>query len=190
MEVVGLFRDMAVIRMNGSESLVKVGQTSRDGVQLLSADASRAVFTYQGRQYEVGLTNRVSSTFKKVEKPRISINSDGLGQYRIRGAINGRFTNFLVDTGASVVAMSSNDARAAGIEYESGRAGKVQTAQGVTDSYFVTLGSVTIGSITANNVDAAIIDGEFPEDVLLGMSFLSQVQMEEAGGVLTLTARN
>jgi aspartyl protease family protein len=77
-----------------------------------------------------------------------------------------------------------------GIEYSNGQLGVVHTAQGATDSYFVTLDEVVVGGITAYNVQAAIIEGAYPLDPLLGMSFLRNVRMEENAGVLTLTKQN
>jgi aspartyl protease family protein len=95
-----------------------------------------------------------------------------------------------VDTGASVVAMSSRHAQTLGLDCASvGQPGVVQTAQGTVSSCFLNLSQVTVGGITAHNVQAAVIDGNYPEDILLGMSFLRQVAMENRAGVLTLTAK-
>ena len=108
----------------------------------------------------------------------------------IRGAIDGQFVNFLVDTGASVVAMSARHARSLGLDCASrGRTGTVQTAQGSASACFLNLSQVTVGGITGHNVQAAVIDGDHPVDILLGMSFLRQVALEERAGVLTLTAK-
>lgn len=188
-EIVGLFKDMAVIRSGGGEKLIRVGETTAQGVTLISADAREAVVAYQGERHTVGLSRGVTSKFAAVESSQVSINADDLGQYRIRGAINGRYVNFLVDTGASVVALSSEEAEALGIDYRRGRKGSVQTAQGTAESYFMTLQKVTVAGITAHNVQAAIISGRFPQDILLGMSFLKQVSMQESGGVMTLVQR-
>ena len=188
-EIVGLFKDMAVIRSGGGEKLIRVGETTGQGVTLLSADAREAVVSYQGEQHTLGLSKGVTGNFAAVETSQVSINADDLGQYRIRGAINDRYVNFLVDTGASVVAMSSVEAEALGIDYRRGQKGTVQTAQGSAESYFMALEKVTVAGITAHNVQAAIISGRFPLDILLGMSFLKQVSMQESGGVMTLIQR-
>nr|NIV77131.1 TIGR02281 family clan AA aspartic protease [Gammaproteobacteria bacterium] len=101
-----------------------------------------------------------------------------------------RFTNFLVDTGASVVAISAVDARQLGIEFDESHQGTVQTAQGTADTHFVTLDEIVVGGIKAHNVRAAIIEGEYPLEPLLGMSFLRQVSLQENAGVLTLTKQH
>ena len=188
-EVVGLFKDRAVIRTNQGESLIKVGETSDNGVTLISADAHGALVRYDGTEYRLELSQRVGAQFRKVESRRISIAPDELGQYRIRGSINKSFVNFLVDTGASVVALSSREADSMGLDYTQGTKGAVQTAQGQAASYFVTLDEVGVGGITAYNVQAAVIEGAYPVEILLGMSFLRQVALQEQGGVLTLTAK-
>ncbi len=188
-EVVGLFKDRAVIRTAQGDSMIRAGETSDGGVTLVSADAHGALIRYQGEEYRLALSNRVGSKFRRVERSQISISPDALGQYRIRGAINNRFVNFLVDTGASVVALSAREADALGLDYLNGTKGSVQTAQGVAKSYFVMLDEVVVGGITAHNVQAAVIEGAYPVEILLGMSFLRQVAMHEQGGVLTLTAK-
>jgi aspartyl protease family protein len=189
LEVVGLFKNHAVVRLQGSEFLMKAGDT-RGGVTLVSADARQARVAYQGREHVVGLSNRVSSQYRAVDKAQVVISSDSLGQYWIRGAINNHFTNFLVDTGASVVAISEVDARQLGIEFDASHQGTVQTAQGTADTHFVTLDEIVVGGITAYNVRAAIIAGEYPLEPLLGMSFLRQVSLQENAGVLTLTKQH
>lgn len=188
-EVVGLFKDRALVRVAGGEHLLRAGETKGD-LTLISADARSAEVEYRGERYRLALSERVSGQFRPAESTEVVISSDRWGQYWIRGAINDRFTNFLVDTGASVVAISSAHAQAMGIEYETGKPGTMQTAQGTAQSYFVSLDKVVVGGITAHNVAAAVIDGQHPAEPLLGMSFLRGVRLEEEGGVLKLTQQH
>jgi len=189
-EVVGLFKDRAVIRTAQGEELVRVGQTTARGVRLLSADAHGAVVSFQGQTYQLTLSNRVGSGYRDAAVQSISVNADETGQYRVRGQINGHLTNFLVDTGASVVAMSSDDANALGIDYQIGQQGTVVTAQGEVSARYITLPEISVGGVRARNVAATVIEGSYPVDILLGMSFLNQVSMQNQGGVLTLTQRH
>ena len=188
-EVVGLFKDRAVVRTARGEELVRVGQTSRNGVHLLKADAASATVNFQGRRYELYLSRRVGGSFEVPQNSLISINADQLGQYRVRGTINRRQADFLVDTGASVVAMSSKHARALGIDYRTGQQGRVTTAQGEVESRFITLTEVNVGGVKAQNVAATVIEGDYPVDILLGMSYLGKVNMQNKGSVLTLSQR-
>lgn len=189
-EVLALFKDRAVVRAGGAEAMLRVGETSADGIALLDADARGARVRYGGQVYDLTLSRHVAGSFRKADRQRIAISPDGLGQYRIRGSINGNFVNFLVDTGASVVAMSRSHADAIGLNLTGGERGRVQTAQGTVGSHFVNLNSVEVGGLTAHNVRAAVIDGTYPTEILLGMTFLRQVGMEEQDGVLTLVQKH
>lgn len=188
-EIVGLFKDMAVIRAGGGEQLLKVGETTSQGVTLISANSREAVVAWRGTQHTLGLTRQVAGQYAEAQVSEISIPADNLGQYRIRGAINDHYVDFLVDTGASVVALSSARADALGIDYKQGQLGSVQTAQGNAESYFMSLQKITVAGITAHNVQAAIISGQHPVDILLGMSFLKQVSIRENAGVMTLVQK-
>jgi aspartyl protease family protein len=186
-EAVGLFKDRAMLRVHGIEHYVRAGETTPEGAHLVSATAEVAVVTYRGESYRLTLSDAVGGSFAEVRDATISIAPDDHGQYRVTGAINGRLVDFLVDTGASVVAMSEQHARSLGIEYEkSPDRAAVTTAQGKANSYLVDLDEVTVGGITTRHVRAAVIPGDYPVEVLLGMSFLRKVSLEESAGVLRL----
>lgn len=191
LEIVGLFKDTIVIREWGGEHILRAGETTASGVSLIRANSREAVVSYQGQQHTLTLSDRPAGAggYARATAQSVAIPADALGQYRIRGAINNRYVDFLIDTGASVVAMSSSAAEALGIEYTRGQHGAVQTAQGNAESYFLKLETVTVAGITAHNVQAAIITGGYPQDILLGMSFLKQVSMQESGGVMTLVKK-
>jgi aspartyl protease family protein len=189
LEVVGLFKDRVVVREPGGQRLLSVGETTPSGVTLLKADSREALVAFEGQHHTITLSNRVIGGYAPSQTSEVSIPADDLGQYRIRGAINDRYVDFLVDTGASVVAMSSNAAESLGIDYSRAQRGAVQTAQGNAESWFMTLSEVTVAGLTARNVQAAIIKGHYPVDILLGMSFLKQVSMTENAGVMTLVQK-
>ena len=144
-EVVALFKERAVIRSAEGQVMLKMGETSKFGATLLSANPHEAVVRYKGEVYRLGLSARVSGGFAEPEATEVRLNEDSFGQYRMRGAINGNYVNFLVDTGASVIAMSEHTARQINLDYLNSDRGKVQTAQGTADSYFLTLSEVTLG---------------------------------------------
>jgi len=188
-EIVGLFKDRAVIRTQRGEELIRVGQTSANGVKLLFADAQKARVQYQGKTFDLSLSNRVGSAFQEAAVRSVSVNMDQSGSFRVNGSINGNPANFLVDTGANVVALSGKTASALGINYQIGETGKVVTAQGEVDAKNITLTEVSVGGVKAHNVAATVIEGNYPMEILLGMSFLSEVSMKNEGGVLTLSQR-
>ncbi len=74
-----------------------------------------------------------------------------------------------------------------GIDFKNNsRVAESETANGLVTIYIVKLASVEIGGIKINNVEVAIHEGEFPSQVLLGMSFLKQIKMEREGSILSL----
>lgn len=188
-EVVGLFKDRAFVRLGSDQILLKVGETSPEGFLLVSSSANKAVIEYQGERFDLILTERVGGEFKPAKDRRLSIASDQLGQYRVQGAINGQMVGFLVDTGASLVVLSENQANALGIDFANGQLGSVVTAQGRTQAFFITLAEVSVGGLKVDSVRSAVIRGNYPLEVLLGMTFLKQMRIEEDGGLMTLTQR-
>ena len=105
----------------------------------------------------------------------------------MNGSINGQSVQFLVDTGANAVAMNELDARKLGLQYRiDGQESQVVTASGVSKSWTVKLDSVKVGEIQVANVDAVVVQGGFPTQVLLGMSYLNSVRMQEQNSTLML----
>ncbi len=188
-EAVALFKDRVVVRTAAGQEMIRVGQTSPGGVTLLQADTRGARVRFQDKEYNLSLSARVASTYAKPQATVVHINQDAVGQYRTRGSMNGHYVNFLVDTGASIVAMSERQAQAMGLDFRAGEAGLVETAQGNARAYFLNLSEVTVGGITVNNVAATVIEGTHPVEVLLGMSFLKNVRITDDAGVMTLTAK-
>ena len=103
--------------------------------------------------------------------------------------INGATLKFLLDTGATSVALNSGDAKFANIDYKSGTPVQVNTANGVVNAYHVTIANLKIGSITLSQVEANVVEGGSPSIVLLGMSALSRLDMKRQDIALTLTKK-
>jgi len=96
-EVLALFKDRAVVRGSADQHMLREGETSPDGITLLEADARGARVRYRGEVYDLDLSRHVSGSFAEAERQRVAISPDPLGQYRVRGAINDTFVDFLVD---------------------------------------------------------------------------------------------
>ncbi len=188
-EVVGLFRDTAVLRVAGKQRLLKVGQLSPEGVMLVSASNSGAVVSIEGKQYSLQLSNGVRGgyTEKKNSSELIAINA--AGQYITQGSVNGRTVTFLVDTGATSVAINSRDARRLGINFATEKPGMVATAGGPVRAYSLTLDRVKVGEIEARNIRAVVLEGNYPTLALLGMTWLKHVEIVENAGVMKLTKK-
>ncbi len=108
------------------------------------------------------------------------------GHYVADGEINGRKVTFMVDTGATSVALSSRLARA--INVQRGAAIQVETANGLALGYQTRLNAVRLGDIVVHDVSAVFSDGMMDDTVLLGMSFLKHVEFTQRANQLTLRA--
>ena len=185
-QVNGLFKGRAMMTINGVPRLMKEGDISPEGVKLMSADSKQAVVEIAGKKHNLRLTQRISSSFSEAQATEVKIPPDPTGHYWVGGSINGRRVQFMVDTGATVIAMSSKDADRMGIQYLGGEPGYTSTAGGVVKAFYIDLPKVTVGSITVLFVKAAVLEGDFPQQILLGNSFLNRVEMEKNQGVLVL----
>ncbi len=190
-EVQGLFSNKAVLLIDGKRHILAVGQTSPEGVKVISANSKGTVLELDGKQQHYNLGNTVGTTFtkRKTQKETIFVNSNGM--YITYGNINGRTVRFLVDTGASAIAMNVEQAKRLGIRYDKiGTPARVSTASGFENAYRVRLKSVSVGNITETNVEALIIDGNHPGPVLLGMTFLGRLNIDHGGNAMTLLQKN
>ena len=93
---------------------------------------------------------------------------------------------FLIDTGASSIALNSNTAKRIGLKYRQGTPMQASTASGIAKGYRVTLNKVKIGHIQLYNIDAVVLEGAFPTEVLLGQTFLSRIHMTRDGDKMKL----
>ena len=117
----------------------------------------------------------------------IVLEQDRNGHYQVEGQINNQSVNFLVDTGATAVAMNANQARRLGIDYRViGRQSGVTTASGVEHAWAVTLDTVKVGDLELHNVGAVVLEGAHPATTLLGMTFLGRLEINNDGRLMTL----
>ena len=191
-EVQGLFSNKAVISIDGKRHILAVGKLSPEGVKLISVNSSGAVLAIDGqhKQYNLGDSSSVSTTFNQRDKQQEKIYANSGGMYMTYGNINGRSVQFLIDTGASAIAMNTDQAKHLGIRYDKyGIPAGVSTASGYADAYKVRLKSVSVGDITQTNVEAFVIDGKHPGPILLGMTFLGRLDVEHSGNAMTLTQK-
>ena len=187
-EVAGLFNGKAMVSINGSPpKVLSVGQTLQN-VKLVSASSSAAVFEVDGKKQTLGMGQSIStSSGSNGNKPMIKLTADGGGHFQTGGSVNGRPINFLVDTGATTVAISVRSAQAMGIDLRKATVGASTTAAGVVRTYRVTFDNVKIGDISLNFVEGSVLEGMPDDFALLGNSFLSRLEMRREGTVLTLT---
>ena len=189
-EIQALFSGKIVALIDGQRRVISVGETSPEGIKLLAANTSRAIFEIEGRQVERTLGSSVSLSFTKAKSIQEKVFADERGMFLSVGSINGQSVRFLVDTGATTIAMNTSQAKRLGVPYEmEGQAATVSTASGFVKAYRVRLKSVTLGKIKRRNIEAMVIDGQHPGPILLGMSFLGDLKVEKVGNMLTLKSR-
>jgi aspartyl protease family protein len=183
--VMSLEQGRAQLLVNGTAvRVLRDGQTSPEGVRLISADRTRALVEVDGRQLALGLGgSTVASAELKVDRS---------GHFTTTAYVNGVPTQAVIDTGATAVAIPGDEAARMSIRPAGAPRVEVRTAGGVRAGYRVNLATVRVGDITLHNVDAVVMEGgkaELPI-TLIGMSFLNGVEMRRVGDTLTLTRRN
>lgn len=186
--VMGLFTNMAIIRVDGQQYKLRKGQATPQGIKLLHANSDKATFLIAGKQQilSLGSSNSISTNFAKRELEEARIMRKH-GMYSVAGSINKQPVNFLVDTGATWVAMNAATAKRLGIDFRYlGKTSWASTANGTVKTYRVMLNSVRVGDIELTNVQGAVLEGASPQEILLGMSFLNRVEMKHQGELLLL----
>ena len=132
---------------------------------------------------ESGGGSSTVSSFDANGGAMVVIEQDRSGHYVADGQINGQPVTFLVDTGATDVALPESTARALGLEF--GPQVTVMTAAGPAKAWVTRLDEVAVGGIRRKNVRASISSGEF-NGILLGMSFLKHYSLQQQDGKLVI----
>jgi aspartyl protease family protein len=102
---------------------------------------------------------------------------DGLGHFLVEATVNGQPLKFMIDTGATVIALSADDAVQLGVQPAySEYTVLLKTANGTVHAAPATLDTVEIGGIMLHNVEAVVMPRGALSENLLGMSFLSRLR--------------
>ena len=174
-----------VLSINGQHQMIKLYGRTSTGHRLTHIGRDHAVFSDGNQNYRIKIGSGIGN-YRTQQASKVTIpNSNGM--YFVNGLVNQQGVKFLVDTGATSIAMNSDTAERLGIDYRNaGSKGKAFTAAGEVNTWDLHLATVTVGDITLHNVDAAIIEGQHPQVALLGMSFLNQTRMVNNGTLMTL----
>ncbi|MGV6825421.1 MAG: retropepsin-like aspartic protease family protein, partial [bacterium] len=186
--VLALFPNKAMLEIDGQRRVLANGETSPEGVTLIDATPHQATLSWNGVQHVLALGTAVNANYQRAEKTQVRIMRDPQGSYLVDGLINGKSARFLVDTGANMTAISEKLAKQLGIDYKRRSTPvKVQTAGGVKQGSLVRLSSLQVGNIKESDVHCVVVEGEYPRFALLGMNFLSRLDMKNQQGMLVLT---
>ncbi|HEX2531028.1 MAG TPA: TIGR02281 family clan AA aspartic protease [Burkholderiaceae bacterium] len=187
-DVVGLFPGKAVLVIdNGPPKTYSVGSTIVDGIRLVGVNSSTATIDSSGKRQTIAIGEHVNRTTPS-GPASVTLHANSQGHFVTQGQINGGTMRMLVDTGATMIALSAADATRLSINYKKGMPGYVNTANGTAPVYRVTLNTVKVGDIELHQVDAVVHENGLPF-ALLGMSFLNRTEMRREGTQMILTKR-
>lgn len=187
----GSMGSRALLAIDGGAPRVLAIGASVNGVKLLSMNGSDAVVEVDGRRQTLRLGEaavNLGGTASAGSGTEIKLNSDARGHFQANGQINGRGVNFLVDTGATLIAIGQAEADRIGLAYKNGQRVMLRTANGDVAGFRVALNSVRIGDVEVFNVDAVVQPAPLPF-ILLGNSFLTRFQMRRDNDTMTLQRR-
>ncbi len=189
-KLVGVAENTAILVIDGARpKMMRVGQTGHGGVKLLAVTGDEAIVEVDGERLALRLGDQAYAPPVAADRASVTLVSNAQGHFFTTGTINGATVRLIVDTGASMISMGPEDARRAGIDYLSGEKGYANTANGVAVVYRVQLNKVQVGDIVLHNVAGLVHASLDLPVVLLGMSFLSRLNMQRNGDTLTLTKR-
>jgi len=147
-----------------------------------------AAQTHSSNPAPAMMTTAVAPADAAADLRSVVISPGSNGHFQVEGRVDGRRMDFMVDTGASVIALTERDAAMLGIHpAESEYSAMVRTANGVVRAAPVQLNMVEIDDIMVRDVAAMVMPDGALSDNLLGLSFLSRLhRYEYSGGKLVL----
>jgi len=186
----GTIGSRAILIVDGAPpKTVAVGETFQ-GVKLVSLQAELAVVELEGKRLNLRMDTPVSigGGGGTGTGSRIVLPADSRGHFMTQGAINGRPVTFMLDTGATSIALSADDAQRIGLDYSKGQRIQISTANGVSTGYRLRLQSVRVGDVEVYDIDAIVSPQPMPF-VLLGNSFINRFSMRRDADQMVLEKR-
>ncbi|MBL8348366.1 MAG: retroviral-like aspartic protease family protein [Rubrivivax sp.] len=183
----GRMGDKALLMFQGRSVVLAVGQAS-GGTRLLRWEQDAAVVEHGGAQHRLRVgaaPSRLGTAAAPGAGREIVIPVGPGGHFLTEGAINGRSVRFMVDTGATLVALSRAEATRIGLDLRGARAVQTQTAGGVAAAQMLPLQRVRIGEVEIYDVMALVTEAQMPY-ILLGNSFLDRFQWRRENDVMRL----
>lgn len=128
--------------------------------------------------------NQQVSTYSENGRAVVELTQNRAGMYVANGSINGQQVTFMLDTGATQVAIPQ--AIADELNLRRGTQILVRTANGTAPAYTTTINELRLGDIHLQNVAGTIVPGYDSTQILLGMSALSTLEFSQQNRVLTI----
>jgi aspartyl protease family protein len=188
----GMLGGKALLIVDGAPpKAVAVGDTYK-AVKVVSTQGDVAVLETGGKRLSLRVGDAPASVGggggDAAAGTRVVLSAGSGGHFFSQGQINGKSVQLVVDTGASVVSLSAQEAQRVGLNYQAGQMVQMSTANGVIPAWRVKLASVRMGDVVVYDVDAVVSSGAMPY-VLLGNSFLARFQMTRNNDQMVLEKR-
>jgi len=187
----GMLGGKALVIVDGGAPKTVAAGESHKGVKVVSTQGDAAVIEIGGKRHTLRVGDApasVGGSGGDASGKRIVLSAGSGGHFFTSAQINGQAVQVVVDTGATMVALSLAEAQRIGLNYRAGQATQVSTANGVIPAWRIKLGSVRIGDVMVYDVDSVVSAGSMPY-VLLGNSYLSRFQMTRTNDEMVLEKR-
>lgn len=184
----GILGGKALLVVDGSAPRSVAPGGSHMGVRVVSVGRDGVVLEVAGAQRAIQLGESPVSIGGSAAGQRIVLKADARGHFINSGFINGRVMQYMVDTGATTVAIGRPDAQRMGLKFEQGQPVMMNTANGTAQGWRMRLESVRVGDVELRSVDAIVTADAMPY-VLLGNSFLREFHMNRSGDEMVLQRR-
>jgi len=186
----GRMGERALLVLDGQPRMLAAGQSAAN-VRFVRWQDDSAVVERDGVQTVLRLgasPSRVAGAAAASSGREIVIASGPGGHFITGGSINGRSVRFMVDTGATLLALGREEAQRLGLDLSTARPALSETANGTVQVQMINLTRVRVGDIEVANVAAMVVPAAMPY-VLLGNSFLTRFQMRRENDVMRLEQR-
>jgi aspartyl protease family protein len=181
----GTLTERGIFVVDGVTRTLRVGQAVAPGVRLVAVGRGEATIDHGDRRQTLRVGQRAGAP---AGEQSALLHANPQGHFVVTGGINGQPVRFLVDTGATLIALGSSDARRLGVALAEGEPGMAHTANGTVPVTRVRLRNVRVGDIDLDGVDAMVHEHDLPV-ALLGMSFLNRTDMRREGTTMVLKKR-
>ena len=190
--VVGLATNKAILVIdNAKPRTVSIGQTTKSGVKLISTNKNSAVIEIAGERRSLVLGQNLSFS-PSARGGQVVLHADSGGHFYVTARINNKSSiRLIVDTGATMVTLSYEDAKRLNIDTNYKKESiSISTANGISTAYKIKLNHIQIGNIALSNIDAIVVArSNLLRTGLLGMSFLNRMIVKKDGSTMTLIKR-
>ena len=187
----GVLGSKALLVIDGGAPKAVASNDSHQGVRVLQVGADSVVVEIKGQRQTIRLGEApvsVGSRGSGVSGSRIVLMADARGHFIDHGQINGKSMQYMVDTGASTVAIGRADAERMGLPYLQGTPVMMRTANGTAQGWKLILDSVRVGDVEVRGLEAIVASQSMPY-VLLGNNLLAHFQMTRQGTEMILVKR-